>query len=322
MRDTTESEAAVYRIGAVARLTGLSANTIRTWERRHGAVEPMRTKGGGRLYSDADVERLLLLKQLTDKGDAISTLAELGTSALTGRLQRQESRTPPVPSGGHLGVALLHRSLGSALAGDPSGPFVWDVRVDSATVAGFIAGVTASPDLDAVILDLSLLGPEPEAAFEDCMEATSADVALVTYHFAARKQLDKLVAAGARVVRAPVEVDELKRLVRDQVFAPRRASDASPLSNERVLQPAAPRYSERQLQQLRIAQPSVECECPHHLAQLVETLVSFERYSASCAARSVKDRELHRALEVGTARARSIIEELLDLVVTHEGIVV
>ena len=46
-----------YRIGTVSSLTGLDPNTIRAWERRHRAVEPSRSAGGTRSYSDLDVER-------------------------------------------------------------------------------------------------------------------------------------------------------------------------------------------------------------------------------------------------------------------------
>lgn len=317
MTNKTEAAEAVYRIGAVARLTGLSANTIRTWERRHGAVEPRRTPRGGRLYLDADVQRLLMLKELTENGEAISTLAELDASALAERLQG--ARRVSARNGGRLRVALLHRNLGPTLADDHFGASHWDVCVDAATVASFVAATASSRSIDAAILDLSLLGPVPEAAVEQCMDAASTNVALVTYHFAARKQLDRLTAAGARVVRAPVDVGELRRLIRDQMFAPHLS--ARSVSTEHAIPPASPRFSEHQLYRLRATQPNVDCECPHHLAELVESLVSFERYSASCAARSSKDRELHRTLERGTARARLLIEDLLDVVVRHEGIV-
>ena len=40
--------------------TGLTADLLRAWEKRYGAVTPMRSHGGQRLYSDADVERLWL----------------------------------------------------------------------------------------------------------------------------------------------------------------------------------------------------------------------------------------------------------------------
>ena len=57
---TAETSAGVgaYRIGAVARLTGISPDTLRIWERRYDIVDPQRTPKGGRLYSQQDVTRL------------------------------------------------------------------------------------------------------------------------------------------------------------------------------------------------------------------------------------------------------------------------
>lgn len=71
-----------YRVGMVSRLTGLSTHTLRMWERRHEAVVPERTEAGGRLYSEADVERLRLLKHLVDEGHSIGGIAPLPAEEL------------------------------------------------------------------------------------------------------------------------------------------------------------------------------------------------------------------------------------------------
>jgi MerR family transcriptional regulator, light-induced transcriptional regulator len=65
----------VHPIGVVARRTGVSLHVLRAWERRYGVVEPVRTEGGQRLYSDADVARLRLLRQVTEAGRNISQVA-------------------------------------------------------------------------------------------------------------------------------------------------------------------------------------------------------------------------------------------------------
>jgi len=71
----------IYPIGAVSKLTGLSPDSIRSWERRYGAIQPTRVKGG-RLYSEQDVYRLKLLKRAVDSGHAISRIALLANDAL------------------------------------------------------------------------------------------------------------------------------------------------------------------------------------------------------------------------------------------------
>jgi len=69
-------------IRLVARRTGLSAHVIRVWERRYGAVVPERTGTNRRLYSDEQIERLSLLRDITQNGHSISHVAKLPTEKL------------------------------------------------------------------------------------------------------------------------------------------------------------------------------------------------------------------------------------------------
>lgn len=48
----------LFSIGAVARMLGVSAATIRTWESRYGLIVPERSTGGQRLYSREQVDQL------------------------------------------------------------------------------------------------------------------------------------------------------------------------------------------------------------------------------------------------------------------------
>ena len=71
-----------YRIGAVARLSGLTTHAIRVWERRYGILKPDRSQGGARLYSDVEVERLRSLKRAVDRGHSIGQIVDLEQSEL------------------------------------------------------------------------------------------------------------------------------------------------------------------------------------------------------------------------------------------------
>lgn len=75
--------AAVYPMRLVTKLTGLTSDTIRAWERRYKAIEPQRTSGNTRQFSADDVRRLTLLKEVTDLGHPISSVAALDTDALS-----------------------------------------------------------------------------------------------------------------------------------------------------------------------------------------------------------------------------------------------
>jgi DNA-binding transcriptional MerR regulator len=73
--------AASYPIRVVSRLTGIGIDTLRAWERRYGAVTPTRDDRG-RMYTDADVARLRLLRGAVDHGHSIGRLAGLTDAEL------------------------------------------------------------------------------------------------------------------------------------------------------------------------------------------------------------------------------------------------
>ena len=72
---------ASYPIRAVSRLTGIGIDTLRAWERRHGAVTPIRDDRG-RMYTDADIARLRLLRGAVEHGHSIGRLAGLTDAEL------------------------------------------------------------------------------------------------------------------------------------------------------------------------------------------------------------------------------------------------
>lgn len=71
-----------FRSGAVARMAGLPVATLRIWEQRYQAIRPTTAPSGHRLYSLADVERVSLLRRLTQQGHAISLLASLNNEQM------------------------------------------------------------------------------------------------------------------------------------------------------------------------------------------------------------------------------------------------
>ncbi len=66
----------------VVRRTGLTSHVLRVWERRYNAVVPQRTDTNRRLYSDADIDRLRLLRLATAEGHGIGSIAQLSEDAL------------------------------------------------------------------------------------------------------------------------------------------------------------------------------------------------------------------------------------------------
>ena len=78
-----------YAIKYVSQRTGLTPHVIRAWEKRYNAVVPKRSPKNRRLYSEEDIQRLRLLKTITDAGHNISQVAKLATEDLTNLAQRE-----------------------------------------------------------------------------------------------------------------------------------------------------------------------------------------------------------------------------------------
>lgn len=64
-----------HSIAVVARRTGITQLVLRAWERRYAAVTPSRTPTGRRKYTDHDVQKLTMLKELTNRGHRIGDVA-------------------------------------------------------------------------------------------------------------------------------------------------------------------------------------------------------------------------------------------------------
>ena len=73
---------AQHSIRMASSRSGVSQHLIRIWEKRYNAVEPKRTATNRRLYSDAEIERLLLLRLATSAGHPIGNVARLRTERL------------------------------------------------------------------------------------------------------------------------------------------------------------------------------------------------------------------------------------------------
>ncbi|HEX6418410.1 MAG TPA: MerR family transcriptional regulator [Acidimicrobiales bacterium] len=65
--DGRDPQRAVYVISVAAELAGVHPQTLRIYERK-GLLDPARTRGGSRRYSDADIEQLRRIQELTNEG--------------------------------------------------------------------------------------------------------------------------------------------------------------------------------------------------------------------------------------------------------------
>jgi DNA-binding transcriptional MerR regulator/methylmalonyl-CoA mutase cobalamin-binding subunit len=81
----------IFTIRYVSQRTGLSPHVIRAWEKRYQAVVPHRSPKNRRLYSEKDVQRLQLLKKITELGHSISQIASLNSKKLLDLTQQSDT---------------------------------------------------------------------------------------------------------------------------------------------------------------------------------------------------------------------------------------
>ena len=323
MSDKAPAGQRTFGIGAVAKLTGLSDHTIRVWERRYRAVVAQRAGNGRRLYTEADVERLSLLKALTDSGIAIGRVANEDVHELRERIDSVAALSAS-PAQACVRIAALGELLPNELREARDLAPVTLIAADS-NEERLLADTGRQP-VDVLVVEFPVLGADTRKRLRALIKSTGAQCAVVVYKFAKAADVERLRAENFILIRSPVSADEVRAAVL-------RAGGALP---RRSARPATPpvgspfaddgddidprRFTQEQIAALARVSSTVECECPNHLAHLVGDLSAFEIYSARCANRDDEDAALHRYLHRTTARARAMIEEALERVVRAEGI--
>jgi len=91
----TPHTAPLYRIQAVANATGVSEHALRVWERRYGEMASSRSPAGYRLYTEEDVARIRVIKELLDQGHAIGEIATLAVRDLERLRDRGKGAAAP-----------------------------------------------------------------------------------------------------------------------------------------------------------------------------------------------------------------------------------
>jgi MerR family transcriptional regulator/heat shock protein HspR len=84
-----ERRRAVFVISVAAELAGMHPQTLRIYERK-GLIDPYRTPGGTRRYSQADIDRLSLIQDLTEQGLNLEGVKRV--MALQAKIERLEGK--------------------------------------------------------------------------------------------------------------------------------------------------------------------------------------------------------------------------------------
>jgi DNA-binding transcriptional MerR regulator len=303
-----------YRIATVSNLTGIPVQTIRVWESRYSAVQPTRSAGNVRLYTRADIERLIILKAAVDAGHAISTVAALTDRQIKARFKgapvavakTRESGCRTLVCGEAL--ALLLQSAWRSRS---------DVRIQSILPSLADIDFGAMDEVDAVIVDAPLLSRMLPLTLQRLRAATKASVAIVIYTLSDRQVLASLDNANVIALAAPTDPAQIARICQLGLLVAPVVPDAF---SQMLMHSAAPRrFDDAFLYQLSHMPSKVQCECPNHMADLLNKLNAFERYSLECESTDSADASLHAMLYSASSHCRAIFEEVLGRLLVHEG---
>ena len=333
--------AALHRSGAVARMLRMPVATLRVWERRYSVSEPALSPSGQRLYSADDVRRLAQLKQLTDLGHAIGSLAALsmvqlqqvaathaqalvsgrgGAAGALGAVPAPPARPAAAWRLAVIGPALFRRLQRPALLqrlGRLGRPVLLLGPFDGAAEAHAALRRSAA---DALLVEAPRLHDGWLAALHASAPRLAALPTAVLYGFAAEPVCDALAAAGTALLREPQPDAALLQWLQGFVAAGAAlaaGADAAP-SPAAALPPR--RWDDAALADFAGLSSTVACECPRHVAELLVQMSRFEAYSAECQHRSPADATLHAYLRQVAATARAQFEAALERVALHEGL--
>jgi len=318
---TARKSAELYGIAAVARQAGLTAPVIRMWEKRYAAVTSKRSSTQRRLYDTMDVERLRLLHKLTGHGHAIHTIATLSLAQLQRRLVEAEAL---LPAALHPGAGSLKRLL---FVGAGLEVLLGELELLEGQAVGKLKNLETAknsprlPKADLLVVETETLIPETLVLLRDVVKRSKAPRTILIYRFTPSDTfvaITKMIE-GLCPLKSPVSASQLRRecVVQLNRLDEQRQLPDPPGGTGQIPERI---YEASQLERLVQVSTAVKCECPRHMAELLQGLCAFERYSEQCEDRNAADALLHDFLHRSTAHVRRLMEEALRHVVRMEGI--
>ena len=291
----------LYKIGAVARRTGISPECLRAWERRYG-LEPAERAGKTRFYSASQVERLTGVKALLEQGHPISQLIQLSDDELRRRLRPPASRAAIRRRrtglvGGQL-ILANREARRNSVAVDAG----MEVVAEWPTAAELKADQGALPELDCVVVYVPTLDPQHlEEIQQICPDASL----VVAFRYATAADLEACRQAGRAILRWPAEWQTLVR----------RVTATTP-----VAAGTSRRYSDGELMHIAMMATQAGCDCPRHLADLIGEINDYENHARRCGSDNGTVDEDHRLVVGHLGAARGRLEESLHALVEKHGL--
>ena len=291
-----------YRIGLTTQITGIRPETLRAWERRYEVVKPIRTDAGDRLYTQADIDRLLLIKKLVDNGDAISAVANLNFENLEKRIS--SCKTAISSTGKNdLNFILLGKTILDKKSLDSMRLNMIDVIQDPKNIKS-----NYHCKIDFILVEIPTVNQGTIHVIQKILNQSKASKLLCAYDFGKESDIATLTTKDTGTISLPLNHSDITEWCSNNF-----ADYLKSASTDRLL-------TDQDLANIVAAGSTVNCECPRHLSDLIHKLSAFEKYSSECEARNSKDAEIHKELEDTAAKSRYLLEEVLIKLTKVEGI--
>ena len=291
-----------YRIGLTTQITGIRPETLRAWERRYEVVKPIRTDAGDRLYTQADIDRLLLIKKLVDNGDAISAVANLNFENLEKRIS--SCKTAISSTGKNdLNFILLGKTILYKKSLDSMRLNMIDVIQDPKNIKS-----NYHCKIDFILVEIPTVNQGTIHVIQKILNQSKASKLLCAYDFGKESDIATLTTKDTGTISLPLNHSDITEWCSNNF-----ADYLKSTSTDRLL-------TDQDLANIVAAGSTINCECPRHLSDLIHKLSAFEKYSSECEARNSKDAEIHKELEDTAAKSRYLLEEVLIKLTKVEGI--
>ncbi len=302
-------------IGAVARMTGINANTLRMWERRYQLGPSKRSPGGQREYTPTDIDHLRLIKKLMDKGMRIGDIAQLPTKTLTSLLLDSGDRS----SDDHeVTEPIRTQVVGTTL----SNYFKAHIRRYPKLAIEFSHSDVGQWLPEAEIRDKDLLILQQNTLnkkhIEPLIKLSEKKIhMIVLYLYSHQEVVERLQRQGIALLRGNIESSRIDEAVNKvlRLVANLSALDQSGKAFDIALPKSQPRqFDENALIEAEALSSQLNCECPPHLTDLIRRLGAFEEYSQTCGAENWKQAAVHACVYAYANQARYFIEKALRAV--------
>ncbi len=310
-----------YSVSAASQVTGIPASTIRSWERRYRAVQPDRSVGGQRRYSEQDLMRLHLLRELVGNGHAISAIATMSQQDLEQTAAEVKPTPAPVrveDAAKAIRTMTVGAHAGAHLAAAEENIPGLQLQRQFATYEDALAD-DSGMQADLLVCHFPSLRPHQKTHIESLRAHFRPLHTVIVYEFAPNSVVRLLRDRDVSLLQTFAHLGQLLR-----VLVPGGLHGIE--GNTKSRPPAAPRFdarierqfsSEELVKQVNANDITLLCECPRHLAQMLLQFYEFEEYTKGCEVGTPADARTHQEILVQTVAARSCVEEALSRALLH-----